>query len=111
MHKIAPIILVVGVVSALKSKLNPDSMRSQASLMSEQTGNNKASCQKPILDWKKSQLAANIPDYCALGQGSEKYTDSLFPAQDSSLYWKAMRTSGQSRPSNVAWMRMHEKFP
>jgi hypothetical protein len=45
MHKLAPIILIVGAVAALKSNLvSHASMRSQAELMSEQTGNNKASC-------------------------------------------------------------------
>ncbi len=111
MHKIAPLLLIVGAVSALKSKLNPDSMRTQASLMSEQTGNNKESCQKTIVDWKKSQLKSNIPDYCKLGEGSDNYVDGLFPAKDTSLYWKAMATSRQSRPTNQAWMRMHEKYP
>jgi hypothetical protein len=79
--------------------------------MSEQTGINKASCQKTIVDWKKTQLAANIPNYCKLGEGSVAYTDSLYPAKDSSLYWSAMPTSRQSRNANQPWMRLSTKYP
>jgi hypothetical protein len=111
MQNIAPLLLIVGAVSALKSKLNPDSMRSQASLMSEQTGNNIASCQKTIVDWKRTQLKSNIPDYCKLGEGPNNYVDNLFPAKDTSIYWKAMKSEGAYRPTNQAWMRMHETYP
>jgi hypothetical protein len=110
MHKLAPILLLVGTVAALKSKLiSSSSLRNEALVMAEQTGVDAASCRLPITKWKASQK--NIPNYCSIGAGTVPYSDPLYPATDASLYWAKMPTSGQSRPVNGPWMRLLTKQP